>query len=220
MSENTEWVEGIGLVDTDTGQILAAPADAPEAVRQGSVMTEQDAEWVLAKLFRLDSEIEAAQVRLNAELEAIRNNYGPVLNRLRRVRDSFARWMEPQLRSFAEAALERRNTKADGTPVASPLKTLRFPKGTLAFRTTTETNVYAPEGAAARREAVAWLERHCPMAVKYKGEPDLYGLDGDTEAVIIAVARGDATWEEVGWEGPCPLEVEFPNTEFKVKTGI
>ena len=220
MKHETIHIEGIGLIDAVTGALIAVDGAIPPNVAAESYLAESDVEWALDKLFRLDGEIVAVEARLKAELAAITDNWKPRANRLRRARTDFLRWLYPFLQNYADRVLAARNTKADGTPRANPERTLKFPKGSLAFRRRAETGVYVPDGAQAKEDALEWLCQSYPNAVELTPSMALDNLTDAQRETIRAVAAGELTWQEAGWSGPCPLRVELPGDTFTVRTGV
>jgi len=212
----TVLIEGYGTVYEDTGELVEPDADAPAAVLQAfgdaeAEFTEAEVEWALRKVFRLDGDILAAETRLRAEVEAIQKNWTPEINRAKRARASFLRWIGPTVRRFAERRLLERNTKADGTPKANPEKTLKYPLGSLAFRTKPATlEKVALKAGVSAAEAAAWVDLHFPACV--------------VQTLAIDYSRfTEADRERLRVMDGCPLEVTeaVPATEeFTIKTGV
>lgn len=221
-ARETVFIEGYGTVYADTGELVELDGDTPEAASAPELeFGESEVEWALGKLFRLDGEIVASEARLKAEIDAVARNWKPRVNRLKAAKDGFARWVMPQLRRYAERALEARNRKPDGSLRARLEKSVRFPKGVLAFRSVSEVGVSAPEGGrAAEAQAIEWLLAVYPHAVVMAPALALNGLDAEDREVIRSVAEGEQTWEEAGWPGPCPLRVTIPGERFDVRTGV
>ena len=220
MKHETIHIEGIGLIDAETGALIEAGGAIPPNVVAESYLAESDVEWALDKLFRLDGEIVAVEARLKAELAAITDNWKPRANRLRRARTALLRWLYPFLQNYAERVLAARNTKADGTQRANPERTLKYPKGSLAFRRRAETGVYVPDGAQAKEEALRWLCQTYTNTVVLALSIALDELTDAQREEIRAVVAGEKTWQAAGWTGPCPLRVELPGDTFTVRTGV
>lgn len=210
-------IEGFGLIDAETGEVLGLEG-LPVIT---SVMAEADAEWMLGKLFRLDGEIVASESRLKAELEAVTKNWKPTVNSFKRARENFLEWAKPHLQRFAERTLAARNTKADGTMRANPERSVKFPKGTLAFRAVNEVGIAAPEGGREQvNDAIEWLCCAYPEAVELVPTLALDKLEAAHREEIRAVVAGELTWQEAGWPGPCPLKVTLPGDRFDVRSGV
>ena len=213
----TTYIDGYGTVYEDTGELVEADPDAPTQVLnafqnpEGVEFTETDVEWALRKLFRLDGNIVAANARLKAEVDAIQKNWTPEINRVKRARDSFVRWVSPMVRRYAERQLMIRNTKKDGTLKADPEKSVKFVQGVLAFKTKPAT----PEKVAIQAdksvaEATAWVEEHFPDYIVRTPSIDFARFTEEDRKKLREM------------EG-CPLaivEATPPTEEFSIKTGV
>jgi hypothetical protein len=221
-ARETVFIEGYGTVYADTGELVELDGDTPEAASAPELeFTETDVEWALAKLFRLDGEIVASETRLKAELDAVTKNWKPTVNRFKGAKEGFLNWVRPQLQRYAERTLAAKNLKADGTPKANPEKSVKFPKGTLAFRSVNQVGIAAPEGGqAATNGAIEWLRKTYPGALELVPALALDKLEAEEREEIRAVVAGEKTWEEAGWPGPCPLKVTLPGDKFDVRTGV
>lgn len=217
----TVYIEGYGTVYEDTGELVEMEGEVPAALVEEKEFDENDVEWALGKLFRLDGEIVASESRLKAEIEAITKNWKPQVSRFKGAKEGFLRWVTPQLQRYAEKVLAAKNTKADGTPRANPEKSVKTPKGTLSFRSVNTVGIAAPEGGAKETErAVEWLKENYPHALRSVWALDLDKLSADDREAIRAVVAGEKIEEELGWTGPCPLKVTLPGEKFDVKTGV
>lgn len=214
----TVYIEGFGLIFEDSGELVEAPADAPTRVLQAFNSFEDDfefdesaVEWALRKLFRLDGDIVAADARLKAEIEAIQNNWTPEIKRAKRARETFVKWVSPMVRRYAEAQLAIRNKKRDGTVKANPEKTVKFPQGSLSFRTkpaTPEKVAIHPDKTVA--EALAWAEQHFPDCIVRTPSIDFSRFTEEDREKLRKM------------EG-CPLaviEASPASQEFSIKTGV
>lgn len=214
----TVYIEGYGTVYEDTGELVEADPDAPTQVLQAFNSFETDfefdesaVEWSLRKLFRLDGNIVAADARLKAEIDAIQKNWTPEINRAKRARESFIKWVSPMVRRYAEKQLLIRNTKKDGTLKANPEKSVKFVQGTLAFKTKPAT----PEKVAIQAdksvaEATAWVEQHFPDYIVRTPSIDFARFTEEDRKKLREM------------EG-CPLaivEATPPTEEFSIKTGV
>ncbi|MEQ1761581.1 MAG: host-nuclease inhibitor Gam family protein [Pyrinomonadaceae bacterium] len=222
VDSQTVYIEGFGYVDAETGELVTMEGDIPNgAMESTNEFDENDVEWALSKLFRLDGDIVASEARLKAELDAITKNYKPTVNRLVGAKNSFLTWVKPQLQRYAERVLAAKNTKADGTPVAKPEKSVKLPKGTLAFRAVNQVSIATPEGGArAVDAAVEWVKENYPHALRSVWVLDLDKLSEEDRATIQAVTAEEKSFVEVGWNGPCPLKVTLPGDKFDVRTGV
>lgn len=217
----TVYIEGYGTVYADTGELVEMEGEVPAALVEEKEFDENDVEWALSKLFKLDGEIVASETRLKAEIEAITKNWKPQVSRFKGAKEGFLRWVTPQLQRYAEKVLAAKNTKADGTPRANPEKSVKTPKGTLSFRSVNQVGIAAPEGGAKETErAVEWLKENYPHALRSVWALDLDKLSADDREAIRAVVAGEKIEEELGWTGPCPLKVTLPGEKFDVKTGV
>lgn len=225
---STTYIEGYGFVDSETGElvevsvellsVVGVKASEEEAPRE---FEESDVEWALSKLFKIDGEIVASESRLKAEVEAITKNWRPQVNRFKAAKEGFLNWVKPQLQRYAERVLAVKNTKADGTLRANPERSVKLPKGTLAFRAINQVGIAAPEGGARDVDrAVEWLKENYPHALRSVWALDLDKLNADDREEIRAVAAGEKTFEEVKWTEPCPLKVTLPGERFDVRTGV
>lgn len=217
----TVYIEGYGTVYADTGELVEMEGEVPAALVEEKEFDENDVEWALGKLFKLDGEIVASETRLKAEIEAITKNWKPQVSRLKGAKENFLRWVTPQLKRYAEKVLAAKNTKADGTPRANPEKSVKTPKGTLSFRSVKAVGIAAPEGGAKETErAVEWLKENYPHALRSVWALDLDKLSAEDREAIRAVFAGEKDEEELGWTGPCPLKVTLPGEKFDVRTGV
>ena len=219
-ARETVFIEGFGTVYADTGEIVEIEDRGEVAGAAPIEPTEADIEWALGKMFRLDGEIVATEARLKAEVDAIQKNWSPTINRLKGAKEGFLRWIKPQAERFAEAALREKNTKKDGTPVANPVKSLKFPKGSLSFRSIPKVSIAAPERSADVRAAIDWCRANYAGALYLAPVLALEALEDEEREMIRAVTAGEKTWEEAGWTGPCPLKVTLPGEKFDIKTGV
>jgi hypothetical protein len=217
-ARETIFIDGFGLVDALTGEIIEI--EGSETFKEEDELSEEEVEWALGKLFRLDGEIVAHETRLKSEIDAITKNWKPSINRLQGAKEGFLRWIKPSLERYAGRALSKMNTKADGTPKANPSKSVKFPKGSLGFRTIPKTVIASPERSADVRIAIDWCRSNYAGALDLAPVLALDKLESEEIEMIRAVTAGEMTWEDAGWTGPCPLKVTLPGEKFDVKTGV
>jgi len=220
-ARETVYVEGYGLVDADTGELVEME-DVPSTLYEDEpAFSEQDVEWALKKLFALDGEIVASEGRMKAEIAAITSNLKPKVNRLKGAKESFKNWVAAPLEAYARAALAKSNLKKDGTVKANPEKSVKSTFGVLAFTAVNKVGIAGPEGGVAEtRSAVEWMKANFPGGVDYEPRLSLDALDADEREAIRAVIAGEQDWEAAGWSGPCPLRVTLPGDRFDFRTGV
>lgn len=216
------WIDGL-WVNEETGEVTDIEGlpqsfrPTEEDVKEQIAVSDEDVEWALKKLFRLDGALVAAETRLKAERAAIDQNWKPTVNRLKGTREWFAEFVKPRLRAYAEGVLAVRNAGKK-----TPDKSIKNPHGVLAFRALPNGSISKGDDpkAAEVREMVAWTEKAFPNAIKQEPALDLDKLTPEQREVIFRVERGEITWEEAGWPGPCPLKVTLPGDQFDIRTGV
>jgi hypothetical protein len=200
MSDGTEaratiYIEGLGEIYEDTGELVTPDQETPLRVQNAflnpnepTVFGMDDAEWAMRRMFELDAKLKESETALKARVEAITENYSPVINRLVRARERFEKWVSPYLKEFATRELERRNRKADGTPRANPEKSIRTMHGSLTFRFNSgadEKVACAPDTKKA--VALEYVRQHVPHAVKMEPEIDYSAFtEADREQIRAA----------------------------------
>lgn len=173
MARETEFIPGYGEVYTDTGELVDIPLDSPEKIRkafhfgEAVEFSEEEVEWGLRKLFRLDGDIVAAESRLKAEMDAVSKNWKPEIGKRNRAKEGFLRWFSPYAKQYAERQLLIRNTKRDGTLKANPEKSVKFPNGSLAFRASRSTpaSVQVRPGVS-ESQLLEYMKEHFPAYVE------------------------------------------------------
>lgn len=166
VEEDLAW-EGDYFVNTKTGEILAVRGEGVGF----HVVDDESAEWVLEKLFDIDSEITAEQQKLERAIAALKANSERITKAFEHRRTWLLRRFEEELRTWAAGEIE-----------GSKKRHVQTMYGRLAFRKTQARVAVEDED-----RAVEWAEQYRPDAVAIEKRvrvsmlpKDLLALDDET----------------------------------------
>jgi hypothetical protein len=216
----TEYIEGFGLVDSETGELIQAQGETPSTIAKllsdgikEFEMAEAEVEWALRKLVKIDSQLVANKARLDAELSAIKTNWEPEVNKLKRAKEGFLRWLKPSLDQYARRTLATMNANKK-----TPTKTVKFPFGSLSFRATqAKPATVVVKAGVSQAELIKWFEENWVQRVM-----KIVDLNFTAQEIDDLRKWLDAT-THVTAVTPCPLEIvdgEPAGEEFYVRTGV